>query len=131
MHRRTQLGRHEQRHVHRVESASRRWHGELAASESAAVRTGAATQPSVEAALARAAVSGEQSEGRVEGSTSIGDRSTGGDAACIAKRVRAAAGKAIRRRARAPPHWRAQRAAERRGGAGLNRGQRRAEHGSG
>ena len=53
--------------MHREAIASRRRHDEPAASENAAARTSAAAQPSAEAALVRAAVSGEQSEGRVEG----------------------------------------------------------------
>ena len=59
-----------QRSVYHSASASRRRYGEPAASESAAARTDAATQPSTEAVLARDAVSGEQSEGRFEDSTS-------------------------------------------------------------
>ena len=74
-------------------------------------RLAGAPLPSAEAALARAAVSDEQSEGRVERSTSTDERSTGAmdDGACIAKRVQAAAGMASQRRARAPPRGRAQR----------------------
>ena len=65
--------------VHRAASATRRRHGEPVASESAAARTSAAAQPSAEAALARAAVSGEQSEGPVESRerTSAYERSKG------------------------------------------------------
>ena len=103
--------RHWRRRVHRAASASRRRHGEPAASESAAARTSAATQPSAEAALARAAVSGEQSEGWVEESMGTGERSTGAmsDAACIAQRARAAATMAGWLRARAPSRGRARR----------------------
>ena len=97
--------------MHRAASASRRRHGEPAKSDSAAARTNAATQPSAEAALARATVSGEYSECWVKGSTSTDERSTGAtsDAACIAQRARPAAGMARRRRASAPPRRRARR----------------------
>ena len=86
--------------MHHAAFATRRRHGEPAASEDAAERTSAATQPSAEAALARAAVSGEQREGHFEESTIIDGRSTGAmsDAACIAQRARAAAGMASRQR---------------------------------
>ena len=63
--------------VHRAASATRRRHCEPVASESAAAQTSAATQPSAEAALARAAVSSEQSEGRVKESTHAVERTTG------------------------------------------------------
>ena len=58
-------------------------------SESAAARASAATQPSAEAALARAAVSGEQNERRVEESTSTDATRHGAmtDAVCIVQRV--------------------------------------------
>jgi hypothetical protein len=63
-HRRTQHGRHGRSRVHCAASTSCRRHGEPAASEGAAARTSAATQPSAEAALARTAVSGAQSAAR-------------------------------------------------------------------
>jgi hypothetical protein len=65
--------------VHHTASASHRWDDWPAASESAVVRASAATQPSAEAALARATVSGEQSEGLVKSreSTSTDERSAG------------------------------------------------------
>ena len=56
--------------MHCAASKSCHRHYEPATSESAAARTNAATQPSTEAALARDVVSGEQSEGRFEDSTS-------------------------------------------------------------
>ena len=58
-------------------------------SESAVARMSAATQPSAEAALARAAVSGEQSEGRVEESTSTDATWHGAmsNTVCIVQRV--------------------------------------------
>ena len=110
-HQRTRHGRHERCRVHRAASASRRRHGGLAASESAVARASVATQPSAEAAHARAAVSGEQSKGPIEESTGTDGRSTGimSDAACIEQRARAAAGMASRRRSRAPSRGRAQR----------------------
>ena len=110
-HRRTQHGRHGRRCVHRAASASRRRHGEPAASESAAARRAQRRSRAPRrrwleprSAASRARVGSEES-------TSTGERSTGamGDAACIAQRVRAAAGMASRRRARAPPRGRAQR----------------------
>ena len=68
-------------------------------------------QLSAEAALARAAVSGEQSEGHFEDSTSIDATRHGRHKrrTCVAQQARAAAGMASRRRARAPPDGRAQR----------------------
>ena len=110
-HRQTQQGRHERHRVYRAASATRRRHGEPVTSDSAAARTGAVTQLSAEAALARAAVSGDHSEGHFEENTSIDERSTRAmsDAVCIAQRSRPATGMASRRRARAPPRGRARR----------------------
>ena len=78
--------------MHSEASASRRRHGESAASESAAAQTSAATQPNAEAALARAAVSVEQSEGWVERARALTNTVRAHrDAACIAQQERVAA----------------------------------------
>ena len=88
-----------------------RQHGELAASEIAAARTSAAALPSAEVTLARDAVSGEQSAGWFEESTSTDARWHGRNQRRRVHRAASAnsAGMASQRRARAPPRGRTRR----------------------
>ena len=110
-HRRNDHVRHGRHRVHCAASRSCHRHCEPAASESAAARTNAATQPSAEVTLARHAVGGEQSEGWFVESTNTDSRWHGRNQRCRVHCAASAssAGMASWRRARMPPRGRTQR----------------------